>query len=94
MTLPTSTYQEQAFNFIKMGILTRSYKPGEYITDKQIADSMNISRTPVREAFHRLANEGLLINRGPSRMAGLLSFTRRYPRDFRYKNRLRGYVSG
>jgi DNA-binding GntR family transcriptional regulator len=62
VTLPTSTYQEQAFNFIKMGILTRSYKPGEYITDKQIADSMNISRTPVREAFHRLANEGLLIN--------------------------------
>jgi DNA-binding GntR family transcriptional regulator len=62
VTIPTPTYQEQAYNFVKSEILTRSYKPGELITDKQIAESLSISRTPVREAFHRLANEGLLIN--------------------------------
>jgi DNA-binding GntR family transcriptional regulator len=35
--------------------------PGEYITDTQIADRLEISRTPVREAFLRLENENLLI---------------------------------
>lgn len=38
------------------------FKPGEYITDTQIANELNISRTPVREAFTRLQNEGLLVN--------------------------------
>ncbi len=56
------TYQEQAYNFVKSEILTHGYKPGEYLTDAQIADALNVSRTPVREAFHRLANEGLLVN--------------------------------
>ena len=56
------TYQEQAYDFVKSGILTRGYKPGEYLTDAQVADELDISRTPVREAFHRLANEGLLVN--------------------------------
>ena len=36
-------------------------KPGEYITDSQIAVQLKISRTPVREAFHRLEKEGLLV---------------------------------
>ena len=58
----TLTYQQQAYNFIKAQIMTLGYKPGEYITDSQIAGQLNISRTPVREAFYRLEKEGLLIN--------------------------------
>jgi DNA-binding GntR family transcriptional regulator len=42
--------------------MTLGFKPGEYITDSQIAGQLNISRTPVREAFYRLGKEGLLIN--------------------------------
>ena len=56
------TYQEQAYHFVKSQILARGYKPGEYITDAQVAEVLSVSRTPVREAFYRLANEGLLIN--------------------------------
>ena len=37
-------------------------KPGAYLTDSQIATEVNISRTPVREAFRRLEHEGLLVN--------------------------------
>ena len=37
-------------------------KPGAYLTDSQIAAEVNISRTPVREAFYRLEHEGLLVN--------------------------------
>jgi len=55
------TNQQQAYEFIKTQIMTLGFKPGEYITDTQIASQLNISRTPVREAFYRLEKEGLLI---------------------------------
>jgi len=53
--------QQQAYNFVKAHIMNRSLKPGQPITDGQIADQLNISRTPVREAFYLLEHEGLLI---------------------------------
>ena len=34
--------------------------PGEVISENQISSYLNVSRTPVREAFFRLSNEGLL----------------------------------
>lgn len=61
--MPTSkiTYQQQAYQYIKDQITHHGFKPGEYITDAKIARILNISRTPVREAFHRLENEMLLV---------------------------------
>jgi DNA-binding GntR family transcriptional regulator len=38
------------------------YKPGDFITDSKIADELNFSRTPVREACQRLEYEGLLFS--------------------------------
>ncbi len=61
MVVSTSTYQQQAYEFTKTQITNRGFRPGEYITDAQIANELNISRTPVREAFHRLENESLLV---------------------------------
>ena len=55
------TYQQQAYQYIKQQIFSVGLKPGEYITDSQIALQLKISRTPVREAFQRLEKEGLLI---------------------------------
>lgn len=62
MTNSTITYQQQAYDHIKAQIMNLGFKPGEYITDSQIASQLDISRTPVREAFYRLEKEGLLIN--------------------------------
>jgi DNA-binding GntR family transcriptional regulator len=56
------TFQQQAYDYLRGRIINLGYKPGEYITDTEIASQLNISRTPVREAFHRLEKEGLLIN--------------------------------
>jgi len=56
------TYQQQAYDFMKSQIINLGFRPGEYVTDSQIAGQLNISRTPVREAFHRLEKEGLLVN--------------------------------
>jgi DNA-binding GntR family transcriptional regulator len=57
-----STYQQRAYDYVREQIINLAFKPGEYVTDVQIADALNISRTPVREAFQRLEKEGLLVN--------------------------------
>jgi DNA-binding GntR family transcriptional regulator len=56
-----NTLQEQAYQFIKTKIVNLGFKPGEFITDIQIAESLDVSRTPVREAFRMLEREGLLV---------------------------------
>jgi len=56
------TYQQHAYEFVKARIMNLDVKPGEYITDSQVARELEISRTPVREALRRLEQEGLLIS--------------------------------
>ena len=56
------TYQQQAYDFVKAQIMNLDLKPGQYVTDSQVASQLNISRTPVREALRRLEQEGMLIN--------------------------------
>jgi DNA-binding GntR family transcriptional regulator len=55
------TFQQQAYVYIKEQIVNLVFKPGEFITDTQIANQLKVSRTPIREAFYRLEKEGLLI---------------------------------
>lgn len=62
MTVESVTYQKQAYDFVRDQIINLGLKPGEYVTDAQIAGQLKISRTPVREAFQRLEKEGLLVN--------------------------------
>lgn len=62
MTKEPLTYQSQAYDYVRGQIINLGFKPGEYITDGQIAEKLGISRTPVREAFQRLEKEGLLVN--------------------------------
>lgn len=61
MTTKQETFQEQAYRYIKTQIVNLGFKPGEYLTDQQIAEDLNFSRTPVREAFRMLEREGLLV---------------------------------
>lgn len=62
MTNSTTTFQQQAYDYVKTQIINLGFRPGEYVTDSMIAGTLNISRTPVREAFHSLEKEGLLVN--------------------------------
>ena len=57
-----TTYQQQAYDYVREQIINLGFKPGEFITDAQITEQLKISRTPVREAFQRLEKEGLLVN--------------------------------
>jgi DNA-binding GntR family transcriptional regulator len=46
---------------VSSDVVTGKLAPGEALSEKMIADALGVSRSPVREAFHRLAREGLLI---------------------------------
>ena len=45
---------------IKAAIIKGKFKPGEKISEGDLAESMGISRTPLREAFRKLENEGFI----------------------------------
>lgn len=54
--------QQKAYDYIKSNIMSRDLKPGQYLTDIQIANELGISRTPVRAALSLLGYEGFLVN--------------------------------
>jgi DNA-binding GntR family transcriptional regulator len=51
---------ELAYKLIKQKILDNEYPPGAQFLEQDIAVELNVSRTPVREAFIRLKQDGLL----------------------------------
>jgi DNA-binding GntR family transcriptional regulator len=57
---PDRMAQTQAISLLRDSILTGELKPGMRLSEQEIANAMGISRQPVREAFIRLAGEGLL----------------------------------
>lgn len=50
----------QSYEILRTKILRLELKPGEALSEKQLAESMNVSRTPIREAFIKLSEEGLV----------------------------------
>lgn len=57
---------ETAYAHILDLLLAGAVKPGEALQERKLAQSMQISRTPVREALFRLEAEALIL-RGPGR---------------------------
>lgn len=51
---------EDIADSIKTAIIRGKFKPGEKISEGELAESMGISRTPLREAFRKLENEGFI----------------------------------
>ncbi len=60
MNPPTSNLAEQAHERIVDMILNGELPAGSLLQERKLADFLNISRTPVREALMRLAAEGLV----------------------------------
>ena len=59
--------EEKAYDFIKNQITTSQWLEGRQIKELEIADVLEISRTPIRNAFLRLEEEGfvsILPNKG------------------------------
>ena len=54
----------QAYERILQQILASELKPGELINERRMAETLAMSRTPVRDALLILEGEGLLIRQG------------------------------
>lgn len=67
-------------NTIRERILKGEYGIGERIKEIQIAQEMKVSRTPIREAFRQLEQEGLMES-VPNRGAFVRGFTKQDIRD-------------
>jgi DNA-binding GntR family transcriptional regulator len=52
--------KDKAYDFVKKRVLQGVYAGGDLISEGEVAESLGMSRTPVREAFLRLEAEGLL----------------------------------
>jgi DNA-binding GntR family transcriptional regulator len=52
-----STTRDRVYDFIRHVILTGEYQGGTFIEEEDISARIGVSRTPVREAFHRLSAE-------------------------------------
>jgi len=52
--------RERVYEHIKTSILSGHLNPGEKLTEEHLAKTLGVSRTPVREALHKLESEGLI----------------------------------
>ncbi|GAA2080512.1 GntR family transcriptional regulator [Actinomadura alba] len=52
--------KDKAYDFVKSRVLHGGYAGGALISEGEVAEALQMSRTPVREAFLRLETEGLL----------------------------------
>jgi DNA-binding GntR family transcriptional regulator len=57
---PTVPVRERAYEYLKDSILSGLFTPGERLTEEHLAKRLGISRTPIREALHKLESEGLI----------------------------------
>ncbi len=48
---------EDVFEHLRKSIIDQTIEPGSRLVESKLADMMGISRTPVREAFHKLERE-------------------------------------
>jgi DNA-binding GntR family transcriptional regulator len=51
---------ERAYRALEEQVVTLRLKPGEFVSEYALAESLRIGRTPIREALQRLAREGLV----------------------------------
>lgn len=57
------SFTDVAYEKIKELILNEDIGQGEIVSENQLAEYLNMSRTPVREAIRRLEAEGILVSR-------------------------------
>ncbi|WP_165998326.1 GntR family transcriptional regulator [Bacillus sp. Cs-700] len=52
--------EELAYEKVKRAIMLRRILPGQRVTEEWVSEEIKMSRTPIRAAFKKLGNEGLL----------------------------------
>ncbi len=52
--------REKVYESLRSAILMGRFDPGERLTEEHLAEELRVSRTPVREALHKLESEALI----------------------------------
>jgi DNA-binding GntR family transcriptional regulator len=58
---PTMTIGDQIYKALRREIIEMRIKPGEKLSEVQVAERFNVSRAPVRDAIRRLQQEKLVL---------------------------------
>lgn len=64
-SLSSDTLADRAYRSVRAAIATGELRPGQKVTERGLAQRLDVSPTPVREAIRRLEHEGLLERAGP-----------------------------
>ncbi|MGH2532246.1 MAG: GntR family transcriptional regulator [Thermomicrobiales bacterium] len=72
--IPRSSLGESVYRLLWDRILDRRLHPGEKLSDLRLSDELGVSRTPVREALHRLVQDGI-VRAEPNRGFYVASFS-------------------
>lgn len=70
-----ATVKEQVYESLKNDICNGKLEPGKWLQEQEIATQLNVSRSPVREAFRMLAGDGL-VNEIPNKGVFVRKFTK------------------
>lgn len=88
-----ASLEEKVYIELQDAILSESIKKGEALTEISLSEKLGVSRTPVRSALQRLAEDGL-IKIVPNRGAVVLGVTKEDILDiYRIRMRLEGLAS-
>ncbi|MBK6018063.1 GntR family transcriptional regulator [Streptomyces sp. MBT53] len=58
--VPRTLLRDRAYEAIRDAIVAGEIEPGAVVRDAELAERLGLSRAPVREAFSRLVDDGLL----------------------------------
>ena len=57
---PRSFLKDRAYEDIKCRLLNNDYPPGSFLSERQLADALGMSKTPIKAALERLESEGFI----------------------------------
>ncbi len=58
--LPRALLKDRAYDRIKAKLLNDDYPPGTFLSERQLAGALGMSKTPVKAALERLESEGFI----------------------------------
>ncbi|MEX2449797.1 MAG: GntR family transcriptional regulator [Rhodospirillales bacterium] len=66
--IPKKSLRDEAYDELRRGIVSGGLRPGQQLSELQLAAQFQISRSPIREALGRLELEGFAIRRPNGRV--------------------------
>ncbi|MBP1933893.1 GntR family transcriptional regulator [Ammoniphilus resinae] len=75
------TVREYVYEQLKSNILSGVYRPGQRLIEATLAEELEVSRTPIRDALNRLEIDGL-ITTSPHKGIFVTKITKRDVQDF------------